>query len=215
MGGLLSTDGSGMSPVGFTPDDDFEQEPNVAPEEQSQYNAFVENGMKVLYREDGSVEPEVLKRLSTGNKPIDTLAQTAVWLVMMLEQSAKKKGQPLSDDVIMHGGKELLEQLSDLDDVAGLHTFKQAEIQGAWYKALDMYREANSDEGDRFNTDEAAAAFEALNEADKDGRADEIVPGFYQQAEKGIAVAMQDGAPVEQEDDQGDVKVLNRKNRGQ
>lgn len=215
--GLLSIGGSGVAPTGFTPGegDDMEEVPNVSPEEQQEYETFVNNGMQIIYKEDGTVEPQVLQRLSTGKKRIDTLAQTAVWLVMALEQSAKKQGRPISDDVLMHGGKELMEQLVDVVEAAGLHTFKEAEQQGAWYQALDLYREANSDEGDRINKDEAAAAFEALNEADKEGRADEVVPGFYQQAERGIARAVQDGAPVQEEDlVGGEEKTLNRKNRG-
>jgi hypothetical protein len=133
-------------------------------------------------------------------------------LVMMLEQNAKQKGVELSDDVVMHGGRELMEQLADIDSKMGIHDFKQAELQGAWYNALDMYREANSGPGDRINPDEAKAAFEALNEADKEGRADEVVPGFYQQTEKGIAMAKQDEAPTQPEDQEGgDRKILNQR----
>lgn len=208
--------GSGTGPQGFTNGDEEEEQPNVAPEEQTQYDQFVKNGMEILYRKDGTVEPEVLKRLSTGKKPIDTLAQTGVWLAMMLEQNAKQSGQPIPDDVFMHGSRELFEQLAEIDSAAGVHDFKEAELQGAWYNALDMYREANSDEGDRFKPDEAAAAFEALNEADKEGRADEIVPGFYQQSERGISAAQQDQAPTQVEDvEGGDAKILNRKRTGQ
>lgn len=219
MSGLLSgtamSAGSGVGPRGFVDNSDQEETPNVSPEEQSQYDMFVKNGMELLYRKDGTIEPEVLKRLSTGKKPIDTLAQTAVWLVMMLEQSAKQKGQDISDDVIMHGGRELLEQLADVDSHAGIHDFQQAELQGAWYNALDMYRESNSEPGDRFKPEEAAGAFEALNEADKEGRADEVVPGFYQQSERAITTAQQD-QPVtdDQTDEGGDKKVLSAKSRG-
>lgn len=218
VGGILgggSSGGSGVGPQGFTDEDVEEEIPNVSPEDQKMYDTFVKNGMEILYTPADKVEPEVLQRLSTGKKPIDTLAQTAVWLVMLLEQNAKKKGVQITNEVMMHGGKELLEQLVQIAEAAGIHTFKQAEIQGAWYNALDMYREANSGEGDRFKPDEAKAAFEALNEADKEGRADELVPGFYQQSERGIALAMQDQAPIQEEDlEEGDRKVLHPKTTG-
>lgn len=207
--------GSGMAPQGFVNNEAEEEAPNVSEEEQQQYNTFVQNGMEILYTEEGEVQPEVLKRLSTGKKPIDTLAQTTVWLVMMLEQSAKQDGLQITDDVMLHGSKELFEQLVEIGEATKLHEFKEAELQGAWYNALDMYREANSDEGDRFNKEEAAAAFEALNEADKEGRADEIIPGFYQQSERAMTMAMQDGNPVQEEDAEGgDEKVMNARDRG-
>ncbi len=225
--GLLAStalQGSGTGPSGFTDSDAQDDTPNVSPEEQQQYNQFVQNGMQLLYTKDGKIEPEVMKRLSTGKKPMDTLAQTAVWLVMMLEQNAKQKGVEISDDVIMHGGRELFEQLADIDSKLGVHDFNQGEIQGAWYNALDMYREANSGPGDRINPDQAKAAFEALNEADKEGRADEVVPGFYQQTEKGIAMAQQDQAPQDDENSEGSPdnegaegegrKILNRRMTG-
>lgn len=214
LGGGLGQ-GAGTGPQGFIDNSDVEETPNVTDDEQRSYDEFVKNGMEIMYRPDGTVEPEILKRLSTGNKPIDTMAQTTVWLAMMLEQDAKKAGHEIADEVIFHAGRELMEQLVDIADAADIHKFKQAEIQGAWYNALDMYREANTGEGGRINPDEAAAGFEALNEADKEGRADEILPGFYQQSERAITDAMNDQNPTQEEDAEGgDEKILNRKVTG-
>lgn len=208
--GLLATSamgpmaGSGTGPAGFVgtgpnPENsaaENSEQPNVTPQEQQQYDAFVQNGMQVLYTKDGKINPEVVKRLSTGKQHMDTLAQTSVWLVMMLEQNAKQAGTDIPDDVLMHGGRELFEQLAEIDETLGIHKFKQAEMQGAWYQALDLYREANSDTGDRFGPDgggeEAAQTFSELNAADQEGRADEVVPGFYQTVQKGMSMAQAD-----------------------
>lgn len=222
--GLLASTalgGSGTGPSGFVGQEAPEEEdqaPNVSPQEQQQYDAFVKNGMEIIYTEDGKVNPEVTKRLSTGDKPMDTLAQTSVWLVMMLEQNAKQAGTELSDDVLMHGGKELFEQLVEIDDALGIHNFKQAELQGAWYQALDIYREANSDEGDRFGGaggEEAAGLFSELNQADQEGRADEMMPGFYQMSEDAITRAKADQNDVGDKGTQDDEEVrLNDKVTG-
>lgn len=217
MGGILGGGfgaGSGTGPIGFNDEAMPEEEtPNVSEEEQRQYDAFVQNAMAILYTEDEKVQPEVVQRLSTGNKPIDTLAQTLVWLVMIVEQDASRNNQPIDDDVIYHAAAELLSQLVEIAEAYGIHTYKEAEIQGAWYQALDMYREANSDEGGRIKQDEAAAAFEALNAADKEGRADEIIPGYEQLMERGMAMAAADENPVEEEEDEEKV-VLNRRMTG-
>lgn len=217
-GGLLNggaDGGSGTAPTGFMGGQEQveDETPNVDPEEQQQYDMFVKNGMELLYTVEGKIEPEVLKRLSTGKKPIDVLAQTLVWLVMITEQDAERQGATISDDVVMHGALELLEHLIEVAETTGLHKYKEAERQGAWYQALDMYREANSGEGGRFNQEEATAAFEALNEADKEGRADEVIPGFEQGAERAFALAKADQNEVEgvEEDEP---KTLSRRDTG-
>lgn len=203
LGGILGGgigNGSGTGPVGFNDEQEMpEAEPNVSEEEQAQYDAFVENAAEIMYTKEGGPEPEVLGRLSTGKKPIDTMAQTLVWLVMLVEQDAKRQGQEIDDGVIFHAAAEILEMLIELSEAAGLHTWKEAEIQGAWYNALDMYREANSGPGGRIDEQEAASAFEALDAADKEGRADEIIPGFNQLAERGMAMAQADGNEVDED----------------
>lgn len=218
-GGILGggiDGGSGTAPVGFTdgammPED---ENPNVSEEEQQQYNMFIENAAAILYTEDGKPQEQVLARMATGNKPIDTMAQTLVWLVMLVEQDARRNGMEISDDVIFHAGSEILSLLVELSEAAGLHEWKEAEIQGAWYQALDMYREANSDEGGRIDQEEAAAAFEALDAADKEGRADELIPNFEQLMERGLSMAQADQNEVEGEEDDEGPKVLNRRDTG-
>lgn len=206
MGGILGGgigNGAGVGPTGFGPGEDVAEDetPNVEPEEQEQYDTFVKNGMEILYTDDDKVHPNVLERLARG-KPREAMAQTTVWLVTMLETNAEAGGVQIEDDVVFHAGRELMEQLIDIAEAAGIHTFKEADIQGAWYQALDLYREANSGEGGRFRPEEAAAEFEALNEASKEGREDELIPGFSQMAERGIAMAMQDQTDPDAEDDE-------------
>jgi hypothetical protein len=203
--------GSGTAPTGFVPGqtEEVEDQPNVSPEEQQEYDTFVQNAMEIMYSPEGKVQDEIMARLSTGNKPIDTLAQTLVWLVMMVEQDAKRAGTAISDDVLMHAAREIMEQLIEIAEALGLHEFKEAEIQGAWYNALDMYREANSDEGGRIDPEVASTAFQQLDEAAKEGRADEIVPGFEQNAERGMAMAQMDQNDPDAEEPEE--KTLNRK----
>jgi hypothetical protein len=186
--------GSGTAPTGFLPgqEDEAEEQPNVSPEEQQEYDTFVQNAMEIMYTSEGKVQDEVMSRLSTGNKPIDTLAQTTVWLVMLIEQDAKRNGMQISNDVLIHAGREVMEQLIEIAEALGLHEFKEAEIQGAWYQALDMYREANTGEGGRIDETEASTAFQLLDEAAKEGRADDVIPGFEAEAERGLAMAQMD-----------------------
>jgi len=216
-GGILAGgpgNGAGTGPVNFMGggmgSEAEEETPNVSPEEQEQYDTVVKNAREIMYTAEGKVQEEVLTRLGTGNKPIDTLAQATVWLVMLVEQDAKRNGVEIDDGVLLHAGREIMEQLIEIAEAADLHEFKEAEIQGAWYQALDMYREANTGEGGRIDEEGAKAEFEELNEADKEGRADEVIPGFGQLSEQGIAMAMADQNEVEEEEDT-ETKTLNKK----
>lgn len=197
MAGLLNTQGAGVVAEGFN-GEDVEGEPNVTPEEQAEYDMFVKNAMEFIYTEDEKILPDVMKRLATG-KPVDALAQTAVWVVGMVESSAKSSGKEISDDVVFHGGREILEQLVEVAEAGGGHDFTEKEIEAAWYQALDMYREAASGEGGRFDPQAASDEFIALNEADQEGRADDIMPGFSQLAQKAtvkVQEAEEEGDPM-------------------
>lgn len=199
MAGLMDG-GMGTPPMarGFNGEDVEDDTPNVSEAEQQQYDAFVENAMRLMYTEDGQVLPELMQRLRAG-KPQDALAQSAVWVTMLTENSAKQNQQPIADEVLFHAGKEILEQLAEIVEASGYHEFKEGELQGAWYSALDMYREANTGEGGRFNPEEAAAQFEALNEADQQGRADEIIPGFSELPQAAFAGAMEQEGETEED----------------
>lgn len=176
MAGLMDSGGAGVTATGFD-DEETEGEPNVTPEEQAEYDLFVKNAMEFIYTEEDKVLPDVMNRLATGN-PVDGLAQTAVWVVGMVESSAKASGREMSNDVVFHGGREILEQLVEVAEAGGGHDFTAKEIESAWYKALDLYREAATPEGGRFDPKEAADEFLALNEADQQGNADDVLPGF-------------------------------------
>jgi hypothetical protein len=207
--------GAGTAPMNFNPNEqaEVEEQPNASPEEQKQYDLFIKNAMELMYTQDGKAQPEVLQRLSTGNKPIDSMAQTVVWLTMLVEQDAERNGMHIEDDVLFHASTEILEQLVELAEAAGLHEYKEAEMQGAWYQALDMYREANTGEGGRIDTEAAAADFEALRQADAEGRGDEVLPGYEQQSERAIAMAMADqNTPPEEEE--GEEKTLSERDMG-
>lgn len=149
-----------------------EEEGNVTPEEQAQYDTFVTNGMQLIYNEKSM--PQVLQSIAGDGDPVEGLANTVATVVMRLEDSAADKGQEISGDVKMHGATELLEQMAELAGEAGIHDYSEEEMEGALFRALDIYREARAD---RLPVDELKEDFAMLQEADQQGRLDEIVPG--------------------------------------
>lgn len=137
-------------------------EPNVTPEEQAQYDQFVGNGMKLVYRGEGQnveVNPAVLEQLrghwdsvkpSLGEipqeekpldpkNPSDNLAVATVALVLALEASAASQKKQVDPSVLFHGATELMEQLADIADAASIHNFTTDELTGAANRAAMLY----------------------------------------------------------------------------
>lgn len=155
-----------------------EETPNVTPEEQAQYDEFVNNAMSMIY--DPKVRTKILDSLRVTKQPMDDLANTAVMVVKGAVGSAEKAGQKISDDVLYHGGAEILQQLAEYADKAKIHTFTEDEMEGAWYKALDLYRQLGTNDG-TINPDALKGEFQQIVDADKAGTLDQIVPGVGQQ----------------------------------
>lgn len=167
------------------PADDDRQDtgdaPNVSPEEQRQYDAFVGNGIRLIF--DERTAPTLLNRLKATQNPIEGLASTTVMVVDRLKDSAERSGAKLSPDVLMHGGIELMENIAELSRAANLHEYTPEEIENAMYAALDMY---GTQELQRGTIDKNAIAqdFQALVEADRQGRLEEVLPGISAKAEE-------------------------------
>jgi hypothetical protein len=150
-----------------------EPEPNVTPEEQAQYDQFVKNGIKVIYSDNAL--PKILDTLTTGN-PIDSLANTAVMIVKRLVDSAKKNNAEIAGDIIYHGGIEILEDLANLSEKAGIHSYTQKELETSTYRAMDLYRDMMG------NVDQSMYQqdLQQLKQLDETGQLDQIMPDAKQ-----------------------------------
>ena len=155
---------------------------NVTPEEQEQYDRFVLDGMTLIY-EGGKVRQSILDLLDEDPadlvailgdmdelkqfSPVVALAATSVVLVLELVRRAGD-GKP-DDAVILHGGKELLEELANLADEAGIHDFSQNELNRAFLIGMDLWRESASSAG-LIDVGQLKAEFAEIRTADAEGR---------------------------------------------
>lgn len=178
----------GTAPAAPDESDEDGEMPNVTPEEQAQYEAFVNNGLEVIYGkgEGESGEPgareDILNRLRESSDPIENLANTTVWLVTMLETSAESGGVQLDDAVVMHGGKAMLEELAEVAEAANIHDYSEKEMEGAWYRGLDLYRETATEQG-RIDPDMLKQQFGEIEEADRQGRMGDVLPQLGSEAD--------------------------------
>src|SRR5690625_2194710 len=95
-------------PPASSPD---EEEPNVSPAEQAQYDHFVEHALSLIYDERSL--PQVIRSLGGHGDPIEGLATTAIMVITRLEDIAGGHGA-IDGDILFHGGVEIIEDLADL-----------------------------------------------------------------------------------------------------
>lgn len=98
--------------------------------------------------------------------PMIALAATAVIVVLEL---VRRAGENRPDDaIIMHGGKEILEDLANLAEEARIHEYSPEELNKAWLMGMDLWREAAAAEG-LIDTEQLKAEFAVIKEADARG----------------------------------------------
>ena len=153
-----------------------EEAPNVSAEEQNAYNQFVANGHLMIY--DQKTFPRMLDTLKGGD-PVEALAMASATLVKQLSESARKQGRGIPGDVMLHGGKELFEELAELQADAGFATLEGEQLEGAWYRALDLFRGMAEQDGS-LDMQAVNQDMQTLVEADQQGTLDQIMPGVTQ-----------------------------------
>lgn len=158
-----------------------EEESNVTPEEQAEYDEFVTNGMNLIYGEQ--VMPQVLQSIEGDGNPIQGLANTVATVVMRLEDSAEQAGRPISGDVKFHGATELLEQMAELAEEAGVHQYSEEDMESSLFLALDIYRATRSEQG-KLPEEAITEDFQQLVQADKQGNLNEVLPGVEEYAQR-------------------------------
>lgn len=152
-----------------------EEQPNVTPDEQRVYDQFVDNAFSAIY--DDKSLPQVIESLAGDGNPVDGLANTAVSIVVRVQDSAEQAGQAIPPDVVFNAGVEILENLADLAGKAGVHEFTAQEIEGATFQAMDIYREMKGRDGGA-GRPQIVEDFNQIVALDQAGRLDEVAPGL-------------------------------------
>lgn len=163
----------------------------ASPEEQALYDDFVGRAQSILLPQKGEVSGEILANLRgdfdpqaaqvfaqveppLAPSPQDAVSGTAVLLTLMIEASAMQEGIDYPDDVAMHAGAEVVEMLAAVSEAAGIHDFSDEEMEGMFYRALDLYRYV----GPRIDENALKQGFEQIVQADQAGKLNEVLPGL-------------------------------------
>jgi hypothetical protein len=169
------------------PDDGAGQQ--ATPEEQAMYEKLVHAAQDVLIPDQGQqvsseilanlkgdFDPQAVQLFAKAQPPLtkapqDCLAATTVLVVLMVDANT---GQSAPDDVVEHAGKAIMEMLADISTNAKIHDFDDQELEGAAYRAMDLFRIASP----RVNPDELKAQFQQLIDANNAGKLHDVLPGL-------------------------------------
>lgn len=182
------------------------EQPNVTPEEQAMYDQFVGNAEQIIFPDGedgqptaspmilaqlrGEFDPEAMEAFAAAEPPLaqsptDSLAGTAVMLVLVLENSMAASGMQIDPDtldtVIFHAGAEILQGLGEVAEAADIHAYTEEELEAALYRALDLYRISSG----RIDQDALKQQFGQIVEADKAGTLGQLLPGIEQRMQPG------------------------------
>lgn len=160
----------------------------ASPEEQAQYEAFVEMMQNMIYPEatPGEINPAILANLkgqfdpaalemfqqaepALTDSPQDSAAATAVLLTLMAEGQGK-----FSDEIVMHGGAAAIEELVEVAEAAKIHDFAERDMETITYRAMDLYRTASP----RVDPAALTEQFKALMVANDQGNLGAVLPGL-------------------------------------
>lgn len=185
----------GMNPAGMNPlgpaggvqpsaEGALDEEGNVTPEEQAAYDQFVTNGMEVMYSDQ--VMPQILETIQGSGNPVEGLGNAVAMLAIYLDDSARESGSEIPGDVKYHGSVELLEQMAELAEQAGIHQFSEEDLENALYVALDTYRTTQQAAG-KLPVEELQQDMNELVAAEQTGTIDQILPGISEYAKRAPA----------------------------
>lgn len=129
----------------------------ITPEMQEEYNKFVAMGLLLLF--DEKTLKRTLDVMERSPNVVDSVAKIAAGIVTRVYAAARKQGQDVTPEVVLHGGWEILTEVAGLADSAGLGPMTPDDIEDAFYVAADAVRQMMDKQGliyaDRDKPDEA------------------------------------------------------------
>ena len=110
----------------------------ASPEEQEAYDKFV--SMALLHMHDEKVAPKLAERMRSGD-PVETIGRVGAALGMTLIEKAREAGEEIPGDVILHGGREIIDALVEMAEASGVGPLSEEDAEQAFYVAADEFRD--------------------------------------------------------------------------
>ncbi len=149
-------------------------ESTASPEEQKVYDQVVDNALKLIA--SPKTRDGIMASLRGDGDPKEGLAMTGATIAKRVFDSATQAGMKIPGDIMMAAGQEIVEALAQIQADAGIADLSEQEIEGAFYRGLDLFREMAQADGS-LDTAALQQDFKAMAEANAQGRLGDVVPG--------------------------------------
>ena len=105
----------------------------ASPEEQALYNNFVSLALMHLHSE--GMADRIAEQVRQGD-PVEQIGRIAASIGMTVMRKAEEQGQAIPPDILLHGGAEIVSQVGEVAQAAGVQVGKQ-DLENALYVAAD------------------------------------------------------------------------------
>lgn len=138
------------------------EEEQPPPEEQAQYDQFVTRALQFI--NGPKTLDVVLKSMNEGSRPVyENVGRQAARIAHNIVQTAERAGTKISPDVIFHGGQEIVAELLEVGEEAGIFDVpedkEQNELEMAFMSAVEHYGRMLKERGEA-PIEEAKAAMD-------------------------------------------------------
>lgn len=180
-------------PMGAAPAPDDEGSQQATPQEEAQMEQFLGQCKMLVYNpKTPQVTQAIIKSLSSGSDPIKALASVSVGVAQRVEDAANQSGEKLDPSILLQGGYEVVRDIADfstqVSKAQGTPTYTDKQVQQAYLMAVDMYR-TNKQQTGGMDTQAAQQDWSTLQQADKAGQLDSVLPGATDAAKELAPVA--------------------------
>lgn len=138
-------------------------ESNVSPEEQAMYDNFVGAALHQIWQDDMSHQAIMRKMKDEGPGNIGkAIGHTAAMLCRSIEGGLKRAGREIPEDVLFAGAQEVVENLIEMADAAGMipEEKKETIFEEAVLEGTKAYADAKQADGEVTPEQSAKAATE-------------------------------------------------------
>ncbi len=109
----------------------------VSPEEQELYNRVVAMAILAIY--DKKMMPKTIKMIEEADDPVDAVAEVVSQIGMRVYSKAKKSGLDIPGDIMLNAAEEIVEEVINLAEAAGVIEFTPQQAEAAFYAAADKF----------------------------------------------------------------------------
>lgn len=205
QGGMQQQAQPAQAPMEQEPMDEAGGAGEASEQEQAAYQKFADALGDIIYPRDtpgeafpqivanlkGEFDPQTLSLFEGVDPPLtdspqDAVAATAVLIILVVDKQMGLLEQSLSEqqaddfspeEVLREGGKLAVELLIEVSEANNLHDFQEQDVEGVFYRALDLFRVAQEKVNPRV-VEALKRGFEEIRAANEQGNLGKVLPGL-------------------------------------